>query len=154
MILINTNSKSPFLFNKVRADIFYRFFGSFSTYPPLSLPYRHTSLYICPPKVDFEPIFIYPLKIKLGWLGGCRIKHKLCLFIKQSGVAYFQISQLFLKSVRIFSNTLRHLIFVLSGSPSMRARQLIFKAKLNFLSLAPKGQIKTGFLNFFNNIKL
>ena len=43
-----------------------------------------------------------------------------------------------MKSVRIFSNTLRQLENSSAGSPSARARQPILGAKLNFLSLSRK----------------
>ena len=53
-----------------------------------------------------------------------------------------------MKSVRIFSNTYRQSVKVLSGSPATRARQPILNAKLNFLSLFHETERqKRAFLN-------
>jgi len=53
-----------------------------------------------------------------------------------------------MKSVRIFSNTYRQSVKVLSGSPATRARQPILSANWNFLSLFREAERqKRAFLN-------
>ena len=87
-------------------------------------------------KIKFEPTFFQvlwrfafslPLQGEAGGKGGRSLP--------------FRPPSPLMKSVRIFSNTLRQLENPSAGSPSARARQPILGAKLNFLSLPAGRQV-------------
>jgi len=81
-------------------------------------------------KIKFEPTFFPVL-----W----RFAFPLPLFGEAGGRGVrslpFRPPSPLIKSVRIFSNTHRQLEKEVAGSPSVRARQPVLGAKLNFLSL-------------------
>ena len=95
------------------------------------------------PKMKFEPIFFqvfwqfFNPKGSLLRAGG-----------KGMWSLPFRPPSLLMKSVRIFSNTHRQLVKVVSGSPSARVRQPIFGSKSNFAFVPQSGTPEAGFSEF------